>query len=268
MKKCVFSIGLILGLLLLCCAHSYSQKRIGVYNVTGYSSKTHVYSALNNQNGSVFGAVPAYCVDFYSNNPDFITIDRKNIYFITFEKELQKTENFMDGYVVEQGKSEGLDYLVQSLFDTDTYTLMIQIFDVKEERVLCSSEKKLDKNFLGIKDLRQQVIGMLLEINSRCFESSIPVVRMTSFKGKKAKELLVAAGKDMRVRSGYKFEVFMNVEETVGGKNISRKEVVGKGTIIKVEDENFSILEITDGAEAVLTEINKGTELLCRAASK
>ncbi len=268
MRKCFFSIGLILGLMMLCYAHSYSQKRIGIYNVTGYSSKSNVYSALNNQNGSVFGAVPAYCVDFFSNNPDFITIDRKNIHFINFEKELQKTENFMDGYVVEQGKSEGVDYLVQSLFDTDTYTLMIQVFDVKEERVLCSSEKQLDKNFLGIKDLRQQVTGMLLEINSKCFESSIPVVRMLSFKGKKAKELLVAAGKDLRVRSGYKFEVFMNVEEKVGDKTIFRKEVIGKGTIVKVEDENFSILEITDGAEVVLAEINKGGELLCRAASK
>lgn len=253
---------------MLCCISSYSQKRIGVYNVAGFSSKTNAYSSLNNQNGSVFGAVPAYCVDFYSNNSDFITIDRKNIYFITFEKELQKTENFMDGYVVEQGKSEGMDYLVQSLFDTDTYTLIIQVFDVKEERVLCSSEKKLDKNFLGIKDLRQQVNGMLLEINSKCFESSIPVVRMLSFKGKKAKELLVAAGKDLRVRSGYKFDIFMNVEEKVGDKTISRKEVVGKGSIAKVEDENFSILEITDGAEVVLAEINKGTQLLCRATSK
>lgn len=253
---------------MLCRITSYSQKRIGVYNVAGFSSKNKTYSSLNSQNGSVFGAVPAYCVDFYSNNPDFITLDRKNIYFITFEKELQKTENFMDGYVVEQGKSEGLDYLLQSLFDTDTYTLIIQVFDVKEEKVLCSSEKRLDKNILGIKDLRQQVIGMLLEIDSNCFEGSIPVVRMTSFKGKKAKELLVAAGKDLRIRSGYKFDIFKNVEEKVGGKSISRKEVIGKGVVAKVEDENFSILEITDGAEAVLTEINKGTELLCRALTK
>jgi len=253
---------------MLCRITSYSQKRIGVYNVLGFSSKNNAFSSLNSQNGSVFGAVPAYCVDFYSNNPEFITIDRKNIYFITFEKELQKTENFMDGYVVEQGKSEGLDYLLQSLFDTDTYTLIIQVFDVKEERVLCSSEKQLDRNILGIKDLRQQVTGMLLEINSKCFESSIPVVRVTSFKGKKAKELLVAAGKDLRIRNGYKFDVFKNVEEKVAGKTVIRKEVVGKGTIIKVEDENFSILEVTEGAEAVLVEINKGTELLCRTISK
>lgn len=266
MKKFSFSIGLISGLLMLCSVSSYAQKRIGVYNVVGFSSKSNAYSSLNSQNGSVFGAVPAYCVDFYSNNPDFITVDRKNIYFITFEKELQKTENFMDGYVVEQGKSEGVDYLVQSLFDTDTYTLMIQIFDVKEERVLCSSEKQLDRNILGIKDLRQQVTAMLLEINAKCFESSIPVVRILSFKGKKAKELLVAAGKDLRIRNGYKFDIFKNTEEKVGGKTVSRKEVVGKGTIVKVEDENFSVLEITDGAEQVLIEVNKGTELLCRAS--
>ena len=101
-----------------------------------------------------------------------------------------------------------------------------------------------------------------------CFESSIPVVRMTASKGKKAKELLIAAGKDLRVRKGYRFEIYKHTEERIGNKMIQRKAGVGLGVIMNVEDENFSILEVNSGEEEVLLEIRKGTELFCRAINK
>jgi hypothetical protein len=246
----------------------FSQKRIGIYNVSAISSKSLRYSRLDTQSSSVFGAVPAYCVDFYSNNPDFITIDRKNQFLINSERELQKSENFMDGYVVDQGKSEGVDFIVQSVFDTDSYALIIKVLDVKDEKVLCSSERKLDKNFLGIKDLKQQVTGMLIDINSKCFDADIEFVRVLSQKGKKAKEVLIAAGTDLRIRNGYKFEIFKIVEEKVGAKTVKRKQVIGLGEVLKVEDENFSILEIVEGQEEILIEANSKTTLSCKLLTK
>jgi hypothetical protein len=243
---------------------TFSQKRIGIYNVDGISSKARRYSTLSSQFSSVFGAVPSYCVDFFSNNPDFITIDRKNQYLINSEIELQKSENFMDGYVVGQGKSEGVDYILQSIFDVDTYMLSIKVMDVKAQNVLCSAQKELNKNFWGIKDLNQQVNLMLLEINAKCFAADIQFVKILSSKGKKAKEFLMAGGSDLRLKKGYEVEIFKIVDEKVGAKIIKRKAKVGSGVVLAVEDENFSIVEINEGNEEILTEVTNKVDLFCK----
>jgi hypothetical protein len=247
---------------------SFAQKRIGIYNVSTISSKSRRFSSVEGQSSGILGAVPAYCVDFFSNSPDFVTIDRKNLSLIDSERELQKSENFMDGYVIGQGKSEGVDLICQSVFDTDSYLLNIKILDVKEEKILCSSEKKLDNNLFGIKDLKQQVTAMLLEISSNCFETEILVVRAMEMKGKKAKTILISAGSDLRVKKGYKFEIFEVVEEKIGNKTLKRKNTIGFGEVLKVEDENFSIIEITDGNEEILTALNAKTPLNCKPLTK
>lgn len=243
---------------------SYSQKRIAIYSISTISSKSgHLFSIDSDYNG-LFRAIPAYCVDYFSNNVDFVTIDRKNFQLIENEREIQKSESFMDGYVVGQGKSEGVDLICQSVFDVDTYSLIIKILDVKAEKVLCSSDKKMDKNLFGIKDLKQQVTAMLLEISSKCFENEIPVVRVLEAKGKKAKKVLIAAGSNLRLRSGYKIEIYELVNEKIGNKTITRKNTVSSGEISKVEDENFSVLEIFEGNEKLLELLNTNTPLFCK----
>lgn len=255
---------LFLAILLSTLTNSYAQKRIGIYNIQGFRSKAKSFLSLDPSTYSFSTSIPSYCVDFYSNNPDFITIDRKNTLLIEAEKELQKSENFMDGYVVGQGKNEGLDYIVSCVLDLDTYSLSIRILDVAEKNIKCIAEKQLEKNFWGIKDMKQQVIGMLLEINSKCFENDIPVVRITGSKGKKAKEILIAGGSDLRLKKGYELELYKIVIEKVGNKSIDRKVVIGKGVIVSVEDENFSTVEINDGGEEIMAELAKGTAVNCK----
>jgi hypothetical protein len=267
-KFSTFQLLSILSFLFIFQSELFAQKRIGIYNVSGISSKSKRYFNLDSQTGGVFGAVPAYCVDFFSNNPDFITIDRKNLSLINTEKELQKSENFMDGYVVEQGKSEGVDFICQSVYDVDTYNLIIKILDVKEQKVLCSNEKELDKNFWGIKNLKETVTAMLIDINSKCFESNIPFVRVIESKGKKAKTALIAAGSDLRLKVGYKIEFFKIVEEKIGSKTIKRKQVIASGEVNSIEDENFSIIEINDGQEELMLEVTNKTEVNCKLILK
>lgn len=259
---------LFLLFLTLAFSNSYSQKRIGIYNVSTISSKSNMLSTVDNEYGGILGAIPAYCVDYFSNNPDFVTIDRKNLSLIEKEREIQKSESFMDGYVVGQGKSEGVDLICQSVFDVDTYALIIKILDVKEQTVLCSSEKVMDKNFWGIKDLKQQVTGMLLDISSKCFENEISIIRVLESKGKKAKTALVAAGSDLRIKKGYNFEIFEVVSEKVGSKTVKRKKIIGEGEVLKVEDENFSIIEIAEGNEEILEALSNNTPLFCKVMSK
>ena len=245
-------------------SNAFSQKRIGVYNVNTISSKSREFKSVDNQSGGILGAIPSYCVDFFSNNPDFVTIDRKNLSIINSEKELQKSENFMDGYVVGQGQSEGVDLICQSVFDVDTYMLNIKILDVKNEKVLCSSEKKMENNFFGVKDLKQQITAMLLDISAKCFETEILVLRALEIKRQKAITVLISAGTDLRMKKGYKLEIYEIVEEKIGNKLVKRKNTIGNGEVEKVEDENFSVLEITEGGEAILAALTAKTPLNCK----
>src|SRR6218665_519052 len=92
-----------LSCILIISQQAYSQKRIGVVGVQGISSVSHKYYYLSVQQRNDFSPMVSAMVDFYSNNKDFITLDRQNINLINSEKELQKSEDFMDGYVVTQG---------------------------------------------------------------------------------------------------------------------------------------------------------------------
>jgi hypothetical protein len=251
-------------LFLLIHYQAFSQKRLGVMSVQGISSSTKKTRSMSAQEKSDFLPIVSTMVDFYSNDKNFITLDRQNLNLISTEKELQKSEDFMDGYMVSQSKNEGLDYILSGVYDVDTRRLDLRVIDVANEKIVGTVERILDKNFFGIKDLHQQVIIMLLELNAKCFDNSIPLVRVTKSRGSKAKEALIAGGKDQKIRNEYIFEIFEVIEENINGKLLKRQSVIGKAIVIKVEDDNFSIVEIDKGNEEIMTAINEKKKLFCR----
>ncbi|AWV99615.1 hypothetical protein [Arcticibacterium luteifluviistationis] len=240
-----------------------AQKRIGVLRVQGYSSSLKMYKNLALAGISTQGMV-SKIVDFYSSNPAFITIDRQNLQLINDEMELQKSEDFMDGYVVSQSKKEGLDYIVASKYDIAESVLTIGIFDVQESKNIGSVSRKLDANFWGVKNMDLQLLVLLLDLNAKSFDEQIPVLRATKFKKDKAKELLVAAGKNLNVREGYLFEIYENVEEKVGAKVLQRQNVIGLAQVISVEDDNFCTMEVEEGEESIMKSLNDKTAVFGR----
>ncbi|NBA85013.1 hypothetical protein GVN16_04540 [Emticicia sp. CRIBPO] len=244
--------------------HAFGQKRIGIWSIQGTSSAMNKYVTLSAEQKRNFIPMVSEIVDFYSNNKDFITIDRQNLSYINNERELQKSEDFMDGYTVAQGKSEGLDLMLSSLYDIDTRNLTIGIINVEDKKVLGSVERILDKNWIGIKDLKQQMAIMLNDLNSKCFDAPISFVRITASKGPKAREALISVGRDQKIKSGYVFEIFEITEEDVNGKKVKRQAVLGEGEVKKVEDDNFSTIEINKGGDVIMTSVQEKKKLFCR----
>lgn len=244
------------------------QKRIGVVETMVLQQKSSKLVLGTPLASDPVSAIPAYCIDYFANNQDYIAIDRKNTSLINQEMELQKSENFMDGYVVDQGKSEGLDFILFPLYNSDTYEVTLRVYSIADKKILCGGERKLDKNMFGIKDLKQQVNSILIELNEKCFDATIPFVRILEPKGKKPKTALIAVGRDGRVRPGFQIELYVIVDENIQGKVIKRKETIGIGEIIKVEDENFSTLEFKKGAEKVLESSNSGQPIYCKILAK
>ncbi|HFA50152.1 MAG TPA: hypothetical protein ENJ95_14170 [Bacteroidetes bacterium] len=245
-----------------------AQTRIAVYSTDLSELQTGFSTDINEMNRQNLSNVADRIVSFYTNDDRFLVIDRANYNLIEDEQERQKSEEFIDGYVVEQGKQEGADYIFYTKYLRKEKSLYLRVYDVREGKVFCESEQKFDV-FLGvIKDAGKKVAQLLNKVNNECFSVSFPVVRSLDKKaGSKTKILLVAIGRNQKVKENYELEVFHTVTEKVGDKEIKREEVIGKGKIDKVEDANFSQLKITKGGEAIALALKNGEALFCKLIS-
>jgi len=68
----------------------------------------------------------------------FKVIDRSNDNEISNELNRQKSESYMDGYVVEQGKQIGAEYIVKGSYLPNERELHVNVFEVANSRSLGS----------------------------------------------------------------------------------------------------------------------------------
>jgi hypothetical protein len=207
------------------------------------------------------------------------------------EKELQKTEDFMDGSVVEQGKSLGAQFLIsghivsakaEEMKADDgkgnieiTYkaklVISLKIIDIETGQVTTSEtiEPKAGSTLMGMIGLGasspqnaiekamksiQEKVDFFVENNFPVVFSVVEIQEKDNKGG--ATKILIAGGSDFGLSKGNKMKIVEIVEMTVGGKKIKRKKEIGEIKILKVEDENFSICEVRSGGVDVATKFD------------
>ncbi len=244
--------------------YSDAQKRILVYKTDISELEAKAIDNANMINVQNLKNITDQIVQFYANDDQFTVIDRANLNLIQGELELQKKEQFMDGYIVEQGKQEGADYILSSKYLKSDKSILIKIFDVAKGTVRCERTQKLNTALGLITNVRTMVTKMLSELNATCFEITYPILRSADKKaGKKTKSVLVAVGSNQKIKRGYSFEIYQNILEQVGDQEIARKEVVGEGSIEEIQDQNFSILKIEKGGEQIAQLLAQKAALFC-----
>lgn len=246
-------------------AQDKQLKRIAIYDIDiAESRKAMLQTSFSPEKRKALRSIPEYLISYYSKSDQFITIDNIRQQLITDEKERQKSEEFIDGYVVEQGKLEGYDYIFFPRYfekDNDVY---VRVYDVANESVFCEVTEKADVGlFLNVEKVAMKLIDGL---NGSCFSFHVEVVRSADSKpGKKeVKSLLILAGSNQQIKKGYEYEIFQKEIEVVGDKSFERIVHVGEGEIEEVEDENFSILKVKKGGDDIKGLLESGTTLYCR----
>ncbi len=229
----------------------FSQNRIAIYDVQATrSSKTIVKD------------VSGYIVNYYASDDRFVVIDKANRQLIKEEQNRQKSEEFIDGYIVDQGKQEGYDYCYYPKYDEKEKMLSIRVYEIASGTVISSQQTKLKTSFLGSpKNMKAAINELIDKVNSDCFEIRYEIVRCTKEKKNEAKELLFAVGYNQRVEEGLAYKIYCMVEEKVGGKTLERKDFIGKGRIDSIEDGNFSMLKVKEGGKEILKKLNAGVPL-------
>lgn len=226
-------------------------------------------TAVSKFNSQQMRSIPEYLISYYSNDDRFSVIDLVRQQLIKEELERQKSEEFIDGYIVAQGKQEGYDYIFFSKYNRSERVVSVRVYDVAAETVLCEVSEKIGKSLGLLRHLDEVSARLVQQLNISCFSLYYEVVRATDEKpGKGVKRLLILAGLNQKMGKGYEFDILRKVMEKVKDKKIERFEIVGKGEIEEVEDENFSILRVKSGGKEIQELLDENIDLLCKFTEK
>ncbi len=241
------------------CFITNAQIRVAIYDIDANQERKQFV----NYAGSWLSTIPDYLINFYVNDDRFIVIDRKNDQLIKEEKERQKSESFIDGYIVEQGKEEGVDFIIRSWLSKNSKQLNVRYYDVKNETILCEKSIELNRFFTVVTKLQLTVEELAHEANLTCFNLNFEVVRSLEDKKSKTKELLVLAGHSRNVSKGDWFVIFEIVEEEIGGKIYARQQVIGEGVVSKIQDQNFSEIKVKKGGDIIYQRLSEKIPIYC-----
>jgi hypothetical protein len=210
--------------------------------------------------------LPSIVSEFFGKDDRFTLVDRKSHDLVHKERELQKSEDFLDGYVVAQGQGIGASHLVSGEFDMVTNTLSLALYSVGEQTIVGTETVDLNEclfaNVIN-KPIREPVLEGVRRLCQKPFPLLMPVVEIAEQKKDEAKTVLLAAGLGRGLRKGMKLDI--KTKETLsieGGEQVYFK-TIGSGTVDKVEDQNFSILKLETGQKEVKTKLDAGVKLYC-----
>lgn len=229
-----------------------AQHRVAIYDVQRPSGSS---ALLDN--------VSTYIVAHYASDDRFVVIDKANRQLIESEQDRQKSEEFIDGYIVEQGAQEGFDYCYYPIYDKKEKQLSVKVYDIAKGTVISNQEVTLKSSLLGTpKDMKSAINQVIEKVNADCFELRYEILRCIDKKKKaEAKELLFAIGYNQRAKEDGLYDIYKLVVETVGGKDYERKEIIAKGKITEIQDANFSTLRVLHSGEEVMNALNGGEQL-------
>lgn len=216
-----------------------------------------------NEYNNVIKYAENYIIDRLIEDKRFIIVERSKTNVIKKELELQKSENFMDGYVVEQGSQIGADYLMNGLFDPDSKDLILSLYSVSDNEVKYKNPVSLLPDFWGKIDVKGVIQQDISNMINKVFPVFIPVIEV--LEGTDDARLVLVAGGSKNGFKDYDIISFYTIEEKmVDGKSLQREITVGKGKVIEVENENFSRVKIQSGGSEVKSFINNKVKVYCK----
>ena len=266
MKRITLSI-----LLSINCLFVFSQEKTSV----GILSFTYVQGGANYQD---VVSIQEAVTNAFVKTKRFDIVDRSKMDELKKEKELQKTEDFIDGKIITQGGNLGAQFLISghvvSAIATEErgdsgsmgfkakLSIVLKVIDVSTGQVIKSETiQPKGGSLLGqlsgtapksaqgaISKAIQDIESKVDEFVSINFPVSFDIAEINEVDGGgNAKKVLITGGSAFGLKKGDKLIVVEVVEMEVNGKKMNRKKNIGELKIEKIEDENFSICSVKNG---------------------
>ncbi len=232
----------------------------------------------------------------FTESKRFNVVDRNRWDVLQKERELQKSEEFLDGQIAEQGRSVGAEYIVTGnvgTINTTRYTnknsstgatyytygtvisIAYKIVNVSTSEILYSGSFSAGHTggffnpsagtqenalSLAIQDVRKKA-GMDIK---KAFPIKVKIIKVLEEDDEKVKKVLINAGASSGLTGQKDVRVVYYENIDVDGKILSRTVDVTTGEITSVVDENFSELTIRKtekGGQKVKEKIKEGKQL-------
>lgn len=174
----------------------------------------------------------------------FSVVERSKLDIIERERELQKSEDFIDGKVVQQGASIGADYMITGYVDFGTKTLTLSAYNVANNELIGKEHFDLRVDY-KLKSL----------VNKDFIHQYFPIPRTKVVKvlagNQKATSILIAAGSQSGLIPKEKLEVVELVYETIGNNALEREVTIGIVKVFQIENENFTVCKVEKGGKLI-----------------
>jgi TolB-like protein len=265
---------------------SFSQEKTGV----GILPFSYVQGSADFQD---VNSIQETVTNSFVKTKRFNIVDRSKMDALRAEKNLQKTEEFIDGKVIQQGVSLGANYLISghvisaqaermvSSEGVISYraqlSISLKIIDVATGQVSHSEtiqpkggsmlggmlgtgpstpQAAISKAIQGIQDKIDDFV-------SENFPVNFPIVEIQEKDSKgAATKVMIAGGSSFGLKKGDRLKVVEVLLVDVAGKKLERKKEIGEIKISKVEDENFSICSVGEGGTEINTKFESKAKLI------
>jgi curli biogenesis system outer membrane secretion channel CsgG len=226
----------------------------------------------------------------------FEIVDRKNFEKINSEKELQKTENFLNSDIVAQANAKGAEQLVTGRVIYVNYTkhttessfyydcnisFSLDVLDVETGQVIYSATLKPEDSFLNsvlksslggnntqAKAFDNSLIRMQKYIDAfieNYFPIHTQILEIVEIKKEEAKEVLLNVGTQTGTQKNDKYSVIEITTYEAGGKSIKREVEIGELKVTDVQGAEISSAKVSKGGEAILEKFQSNAKLLCKS---
>lgn len=273
------------ALFIMLCAFFFAYTQKNVLGVMPFSVSSN-YSKDEGSRTRAQSVEDMVSAAFQKSNR-FTLVERSKMNAIKAEREIQKGEDFIDSKAIELSAALGAQYIVTgnisvaNIEKTEYYGGMsctysagilfdIKVLDVSTSEVVAAEHFKGEGSSTAFNVSGEHAFNVAITKVEEAVEKFIqanfplqlPIVEVQEkTKSGDAKTLLVAGGTSVGIKKGDIFKVCEIQMIEVEGKKIPRKKEIGQMKIVEIEDENFSISEITKGAKEIAEKMGAGKTL-------
>ncbi len=165
------------------------------------------------------------------------------------ERELQKDEDFLAGYVVEQWDQRGAEFLLTGQVAPGRQELVLAIHRLSDRQIVASQVQSFKVGFMAPTEAQRTLVEQGLQLLlTDFFRAKIPIVKVLNGSSK-ARRILVAGGESQG------FRLHQELRVRIQG------EAVGTVVVEAVEGEFFSRCRVISGGRAISTALAEGKEV-------
>lgn len=227
-------------LCLVLCALAVAQQPISSDNVTvGVLPTTASDAAAKKYCTQVYAAIS----NVFTTKKRFTVVDRTKLDQIAQERNLQKQEDFLDGFVVEQGKSLGAQFLIQA----NISQIIAQYVQIQKFRVVSVNPYKSEKYFVDGYNVTALVNVQTIDVSTGQVKGSKTIDLSQQWETNNPEVAIASSLKRLEARGYTPLEQWVNDMFPVDMKVIKVEEADKKGRPKKVLIKGGSDMDLNRG---------------------